>query len=99
MAKKYSLLLAPAAKRDLKKLPNRIQNQVVFEHLPEIQHDPFVARKPLFGALKGELSYHFGRKPEYRIIYFIENDLIVVTIIGSRENIYKRARRRTSGQR
>jgi mRNA-degrading endonuclease RelE of RelBE toxin-antitoxin system len=99
MAKEYSLLLTPAAKRDLKKLPNRIQNQVVFEHLPEIQHDPFGAGKPLFGALKGELSYHFGRKPEYRIIYFIENDLIVVTITGSRENIYKRARRRTSGQR
>ena len=99
MEKKYRLLLAPAARRDLKKLPHHIQNQVVFEHLPEIQRDPFGAGKPLFGALKGELSYHFGRKPEYRIIYFIENDLIVVTIIGSRENIYKRARRRTSGQR
>jgi len=61
--------------------------------------EPFGVGKPLFGALKGELSYHFGRKPEYRIIYFIENDLIVVTIIGSRENIYKRARRRTIGQR
>jgi mRNA-degrading endonuclease RelE of RelBE toxin-antitoxin system len=99
MAKKYSLLLAPAAKRDLKKMPLRIQNQIVFQHLPEIERDPLGLGKPLFGVLKGELSYHFGRKPEYRIIYFIENDLVVVTIIGSRENIYKRAKRRAKGQR
>ena len=99
MAKKYSLLLAPAAKRDLKKMPLHIQNQIVFQHLPEIERDPLGVGKPLFGVLKGELSYHFGRKPEYRIIYFTENDLVVVTIIGSRENIYKRARRRASGQR
>ncbi|MFC1886239.1 type II toxin-antitoxin system RelE/ParE family toxin [Thermodesulfobacteriota bacterium] len=75
MAKKYSLLLAPAAKRDLKKMPLHIQDQMVFQHLPEIERDPLGVGKPLFGALKGELSYHFGRKPEYRIIYFIENDL------------------------
>ena len=99
MEKKYRLLLAPAARRDLKKLPHHIQKQIVFEHLPEIECDPLGVGKPLFGALKGELSYHFGRKPEYRIIYFIENDLVVVTIIGSRENIYKRAKRRLSGQR
>jgi mRNA-degrading endonuclease RelE of RelBE toxin-antitoxin system len=48
----------------------------------------------LIGALKGERSYHFGRKPEYRIIYYIDNDLITVTIIGTREGIYKRAKRR-----
>ena len=56
MAKKYRLLLAPAAKRDLKKLPNHIQTQVVFEHLPKIESDPFGVGKPFFGALKGELS-------------------------------------------
>lgn len=99
MAKKYSLILAPAAKRDLKKLPYNVQNQIVFEHLPEIERDPFGVGKPLFGVLKGELSYHFGRNPEYRIIYFIDNDSVVVTIMGSRENLYKRAKRRAAGKR
>ena len=45
---------------------------IVFEHLPKIEHDPLGVGKPLFGVLKGELSYHFGRNPEYRIIYFID---------------------------
>ena len=99
MAKKFSLTLSPAAKRDLKKLPHNVQDLIVFEHLPEIERDPSGIGKPLFGVLKGELSYHFGRNPEYRIIYFIDNDSVIVTIMGSRENLYKRAKRRVTGQR
>jgi len=56
--------------------------------------DPFSKTEPLLGTLKGERSYHFSRKPEYRIIYYIEDDLIIVTIIGKRESIYKRAQKR-----
>ena len=90
----YQLELSPAAKRDLKKLPNEIQKSIVFEHLASILENPFLSSKPLVGALKGERAYHFGRNPEYRIIYFVEQNLITVTIIGTRENIYKRAKRR-----
>jgi len=94
MRKTYQLELSPAAKRDLKRLPNNIQKEIVFKHLPEIVKDPFSTSGPLLGTLKGERSYHFGRKPEYRIIFYLENDLITVTIIGTREGIYKRAKRR-----
>jgi len=94
MPKTYHLELSPAAKRDLKRLPRSIQKEIVFKHLPEIVKDPFSKTEPLLGTLKGERSYHFGRKPEYRIIYYIEDDLIIVTIIGKRESIYKRAKRR-----
>ncbi len=94
MAKAYKVELSPAAKRDLKRLPLSIQKDIVFKYLPDIAKDPFSKSKPLIGTFKGECSYHFGRKPEYRIIFYIEDDLITVTIIGSRENIYKRAKRR-----
>ena len=50
--------------------------------------------KPLVGALRKERSYHFGRKPEYRIIYFIEQEMITVTVIGTREGIYKKVKKR-----
>lgn len=90
----FKLLISPAAHRDLKKLPIDVQTKVVYEHLPAIERDPFGVGHALYGALKGELSYRFGRKPEYRIIYYVENELITVTIIGSRENLYKRARKR-----
>jgi len=98
MRKTYQLELSPAAKRDLERLTNNIQKEIVFKHLPEIVKDPFSTSGPLLGTLigtlKGERSYHFGRKPEYRIIFYLENDLITVTIIGTREGIYKRAKRR-----
>ena len=94
MDNSYELELSPAAKRDLKRIPENIRKEIVFTHLVKIAKNPFKEGKQLQGALKGELSYHFGRKPEYRIIYYVENNLITVTIIGTRENIYKRALRR-----
>lgn len=89
----FTLELSPAANRDLKRLPNNVQKEILFTHLPAIKKDPYGVGMPLWGDLKGERCYHFGRKPEYRIVYFIEGELITVTILGTRENIYKRARR------
>jgi len=94
MHNSFTLELSPAARRDLKKLPRSVQEQIVRKHLPKIEEDPLSESEPLFGALTGERSYHFGRKPEYRIIFFVEADVITVTIIGTREGIYRRARRR-----
>jgi addiction module RelE/StbE family toxin len=90
----YELELSPAAVRDLKSLPINIQKEIVILHLPVIRSNPFQAGRPLSGALHGERFYHFGRKPEYRIIYFIEGKVITVILLGSREEIYKKARRR-----
>jgi mRNA-degrading endonuclease RelE of RelBE toxin-antitoxin system len=74
MHRTYQLEISPATKRDLKKIPSQVKNKIVFEHLPKIQDEPYSNSVPLIGALKGERSYHFGRKPEYRIIYYkIEN--------------------------
>ena len=94
MGSGYALELSPAARRDLKRLPIEIQKEVIFKHLPAIQREPLKIGRPLAGVLKSERSYHFGRRPQYRIIYFIEGSLVLVTIIGARENIYKRARQR-----
>ncbi len=90
----YELDLSTAAERDLKALPERVQQDIVIVHLPAIKENPFIKGKPLSGALHNERSYHFGRRPEYRIIYYLEGNMITVTVIGSREGIYKKARKR-----
>lgn len=90
----FELELSPAAIRDLKSLPFKIQSEIALNHLPIIREMPYQVGKPLSGALHKERSYHFGRKPEYRIIYFIEENVITVTLIGTREGIYKKAKRR-----
>lgn len=89
----FTLELSPAARRDLKRLPESVQQEILFTHLPAIQANPHRVGRYLRGTLKGELSYHFGRKPEYRIVYFVEGELVTVTIIGTREGIYRRAKR------
>ena len=68
----YDLELSPAAYRDLKALTEKIQREIVMVHLPIIEGKPYEAGRSLVGALRKERSYHFGRKPEYRIIYVIE---------------------------
>ena len=91
---KFELDLSPAAMRDLKSLPLRTQKEIVENHLPIIRENPYLVGKPLVGVLHRERSYHFGRKPEYRIIYFVEDIVITVTLIGTREGIYKKAKKR-----
>jgi mRNA-degrading endonuclease RelE of RelBE toxin-antitoxin system len=94
----HELFLSPSAKRDLKKLPLKIQNEIVEVHLPIIVEKPIERGKPLAGALKNDRSYHFGRSPEYRIVYFLEGRFITVTLIGSREGFYRRAIKRKKGR-
>ena len=91
---KYELELSSAAMRDLKSLPLKIQRDIAINRLPVIREMPYLVGKPLAGTLHKERSYHFGRKPEYRIIYFIEDNVITVTLIGTREGIYKKAKKR-----
>ena len=98
MGSGYALELSPAARRDLKRLPREIQQKIAFEHLPAIQREPLKTGRPLAGVLNNERSYHFGRRPEYRIVYFIEGSLVIVTIIGTRENLYKCKKPRTLTQ-
>jgi addiction module RelE/StbE family toxin len=90
----YSLELSPAAMRDYKKLPLQVQKNLALAHLDKIKENPFKNGKPLVGALRNERSYHFGRKPEYRVIYYVEGKCITVTVIGTREDIYKKAKGR-----
>jgi mRNA-degrading endonuclease RelE of RelBE toxin-antitoxin system len=90
----YELDLSTAAERDLKSLPERVQQDIVMVHLPAIRENPFKKGKPLSGVFHNERSYHFGRRPEYRIIYYLEGNTITVTVIGTREGIYKKARKR-----
>jgi addiction module RelE/StbE family toxin len=90
----YLLELSPAAYRDLKVLPHEIRKSIALNHLPRIVEQPYNVGKPLMGSLQGERSYHFGRRPEYRIIYSIEGRTITVTVIGSREGIDKKTKSR-----
>ena len=46
----YDLELSPAAYRDLKALPEKIQREIVMVHLPIIEEKPYEAGRSLVGA-------------------------------------------------
>ena len=92
--KKYIIKLTSASKRDLNKLPFNVQCDLLKKHFPKLESNPFVFSRMLHGHLKGSYSYHFGHHPEYRIVFRVIKNHLIILIIGSRENFYKEAYRR-----
>lgn len=85
----YSIEFTSAARRDLKRLPKHAQERIdkVLQLLCE---NP---RPPKVEYLKGKLrEYNRVRTGDYRIIYLIEDDRLVVCVvsIGHRKDVYRK---------
>lgn len=92
----YRIFYITAVKKDIKALPKNVEKSIQYDYLPKLSENPFCG-KPLTGELRGYLSYSLTYQgTEYRIIYEIQKDRLIVLIImiGSCENIYNRLRRR-----
>ena len=85
---KYSVEFRPAVLKSIKRLPKkdlqRIKKKIdeLVENLPE----------PTTTKMKGDNSFHKVRSGDYRIIYEIHDDRLVILVvkIGHRKDIYKR---------
>jgi len=85
-----------AVRKDLKKFSGDVVKEIETVHFRNIREYPFQADE-LGYIFKGLRSYHFHHKgTSYRIVYeiFEEDELIVVIMIGSRENFYEKLKRR-----
>ncbi len=83
--KKYTLVIKNSAKRQLSKLPESVY-KVLKTAIDGLVDDP----RPR-GCKKLKLSNNYRiRKGDYRIIYNIEDDKIIVTVlkVGHRQNVY-----------
>lgn len=83
----YHVKIAPAAKRQIKKLTKAIQKLIV-ERLEELAVDP---RPPGVLKMEGEEGFYRVRVGDYRIIYEIQDRvlLIVVVKVGHRGDVYR----------
>jgi len=83
----YKVEFRPAALKSLKQLPKRelirIKNKVT--DLGQNPPDPITTK------LKGNNSFHKIRIGDYRIIYEIHNEKLIILIvkIGHRKDVYK----------
>ncbi len=82
----YTIKFRPSVEKDLRTLPRkeliRIKSKIeaLAEDLPE----------PVITKMKGNNSFHKIRVGDYRIIYEIHADILVILVvkIGHRKNIY-----------
>lgn len=73
----YRIELAPRAKRDLKKLPVDVRRRLA-PHIDALANNP---RPPGVVKLSGEEDTYRIRVGEYRIVYEIVDDVLLVTIV------------------
>jgi mRNA interferase RelE/StbE len=85
---RYQLSFAPAADRQLRKLPQAVQKRIV-RSVEGLQTNP---RPPGAIKLQGERDLYRIRAGDWRVVYQIADDRLVVLVvrIGHRGDVYRR---------
>ncbi len=88
------IFFASSAERDLKKLPEQAREMLHNTHLGELAQNPRIG-KSLHGPLRGYFSYEFwSGGVSYRIAYEIIERTIVILMVDTRDNFYKKFSKR-----
>lgn len=84
----YSIVLSPAAKKVLERLPAEIHNRITTK-ISALAEDPRPPGAAALQGVKGELRLRVG---DYRIIYQVEDEYQVIRVvkIGHRSEIYRK---------
>jgi mRNA interferase RelE/StbE len=82
----YEVLISPAALRDLKRIRGPMRRRIA-EAVDELAHDP---RPHGYVKLTGPDELYRIRVGDYRIVYQIEDDRLIVLVVrvGHRKDIY-----------
>jgi len=81
----YKILLTKRALKDLGKIDSDSKIRIG-EKLRVLTNDPVGSSKKLSSAIIGTYRFRVG---DYRIIFDIEDDKVIVLRIGHRKDIYK----------
>ena len=94
MEKNNQILLTKEAKKDLDNQNIQVVKKVKTA-LNRIQQNPTLG-KILTGKLKPVRSYRFGTpQGEFRVCYLLEDEFILVLIVGHRKDVYKNLAKRS----
>ena len=87
----YRVVVGESAGRDIRRLPRDVQRRVVAK-AEALADDP---RPPGCRKLEGLENLYRVRAGDYRIVYQIEDTILLVLIvtIGNRRDVYERLRR------
>jgi len=88
----YRLLYHPAVLReDLPNIPNDQRHRIRSSIERHFLEEPILAGKPLQQSLKGHRRLRVG---DWRVIYRIERDAVIILKIGHRREVYQPAVKR-----
>lgn len=96
----YNAEFARSFVSDIKKIPREVQELFTNQWLPFILSDPRCGERFQGAELKNYRKIAFRiKRNDYRIVYQIEKQRICIVFIaiGSRENFYKKLKRRQLG--
>ena len=85
---RYRLEIKRSAAREIEAIPNRADRRRVIERIRSLADDP---RPPGCRKLSGRNLYRI-RQGRYRILYTVEDDLLVLLVVRvrDREEVYRR---------
>ena len=81
----YVLIYTKTAARDIKKLDTVIKKRLK-KKLEEFSKDPFLYAKKLTDSRIGSFRWRIGN---YRVVFDIDGDTIVILRVGHRREIYR----------
>lgn len=85
----FTVTISPAARRQIKKLERKTQERII-QRLRELTANP---RPPDIKKMSGERDLYRARTGDYRIIYQIQDDELVILVLkaGHRREVYRRS--------
>ena len=81
----YSIYYAPQVKSDIAHIPANLRNRISRAIEARLTLDPLHYGEPLRKSLKGYRKLRVG---DYRVIYKIDEQNVIVLAIGHRKDIY-----------
>lgn len=93
----FKVKFAKSFVKDLKKISKEVQGEVLDKWILRLQEDPYIGKNFIGKNLRkfSRLAFRY-KKNDYRIVYQIHKKqiLIIFLAIGSRENFYKKLKRK-----
>ena len=82
----YKIIIPKFVFKELSKI-DKINQQLIFDKIKDLEKGIFINDKSLKGKYQGKFRKRAGN---YRIIYFKENDILLITIIriAHRKEVY-----------
>ena len=81
----YKIVITKRAVKDIEKLTTDVKSQIGIK-LNELKNNPFYNSRKLQNPIIGNYRFRVG---DYRIIFDLDQDKIVILRIGHRKDIYR----------